>query len=70
MDKRTNVAELAVPGMQKMDPYVRVRIGHSMYATPTHTNGDLTPQWNKTIQATLPAGVDELFVEIFDEKTL
>ena len=69
-EAKLNKSYVLIPGMQKMDPYVRVRIGHSMYATPTHTNGDLTPQWNKTIQATLPAGVDEIFVEIFDEKTL
>lgn len=67
---KLNKSYVLIPGMQKMDPYVRIRIGHSMYATPTHINGDLTPQWNKTIQSTLPSGVNEIFVEIFDEKTI
>jgi len=58
-----------LPGMIKMDPYARVRVGHSMYATQTHVSGDLNPLWDRQILATLPFGTKEIFIEIFDEKT-
>ena len=57
-----------IPGINRMDPYCRIRVGHSMYQTHTHVNGDVNPVWDKTIMATLPAGISEIFVEIFDEK--
>ena len=58
-----------LPGMIKMDPYARVRVGHSMYSTQTHAGGDLNPIWDRQIVATLPVGIGEIFVELFDEKT-
>ncbi|PRD33897.1 UNVERIFIED_CONTAM: tollip-b [Trichonephila clavipes] len=35
--------------LTKMDPYVRVRIGHSVFETHTDIRGGRYPNWNKTI---------------------
>jgi len=56
-------------GMSRMDPYCRLRIGHSVYETPTAANGAREPKWNKTFHVYLLKGTKNIDVEIYDECT-
>lgn len=54
-------------GLTRMDPYVRIRVGHYIYETQTDPNGGKTPRWNRVFHTQLPSGVNKIYLEIFDE---
>ncbi|XP_054724500.1 toll-interacting protein B-like [Uloborus diversus] len=56
--------------LTKMDPYVRVRIGHSVYETHADVRGGKFPNWNKVITSYLPKGIKTIYIEVFDEHTI
>ncbi|KAL3078752.1 hypothetical protein niasHS_014534 [Heterodera schachtii] len=56
-----------LPGV-RMDPYVRLRIGNTLFETPTCVNGGKSPHWNRTVNAYLPDGVESIYLQIYDER--
>lgn len=54
-------------GLTRMDPYVRIRVGHFVYETQTDPNGGKNPHWNRVIHSQLPSGVNRISIEIYDE---
>uniref|UniRef100_A0A914URQ8 C2 domain-containing protein n=1 Tax=Plectus sambesii TaxID=2011161 RepID=A0A914URQ8_9BILA len=55
-------------GLVRMDPYCRMRVGNTVFETPTNVNGGKAPKWNRTVHSYLPQGVETMFVELFDER--
>ncbi|KAH7716814.1 CBN-TLI-1 protein [Aphelenchoides avenae] len=56
-------------GLLRMDLYARVRIGNTIFETPTAVSAGKAPAWNRTINAYLPEGVESIYIQIFDERS-
>lgn len=57
-------------GFMKMDPYCRVRVNHGVYETETANGGSKNPSWHKSISIPVHEPVDNIYIEIFDERSL
>lgn len=55
-------------GFVKMDPYCRVRVGSTIFETPTDAGGGKNPHWKRTVYCYFPHGIDSIYLEIFDER--
>lgn len=56
-------------GLARMDPYVRIRVGHFIYETQTDPNGSKNPRFNRVLHTQLPNGVKSIYIEIYDERS-
>ncbi|CAF0751298.1 unnamed protein product [Didymodactylos carnosus] len=56
-------------GLLKMDPYVRIRLGHIAYETPTAQSGGKNPQWKASYRINLFKGMDAVYLEVFDRRS-
>ncbi|CAL1298176.1 unnamed protein product [Larinioides sclopetarius] len=54
-------------GLTRMDPYVRLRVGNTIYETNTDYNGARNPRWNKNFNCFFIAQDKTIHIEIFDE---
>ncbi|GFQ67756.1 toll-interacting protein [Trichonephila clavata] len=54
-------------GLTRMDPYVRLRIGNTIYETNTDYNGARNPRWNKSFNCFFISQDKTIHLEIFDE---
>ncbi|XP_054720382.1 toll-interacting protein-like [Uloborus diversus] len=54
-------------GIARMDPYVRLRIGQTVYETNTDYNGARNPRWDKSFHCFYFANDTCIHIEIYDE---
>jgi toll-interacting protein len=54
-------------GLVRMDPYCRVRVGNTVFETPSNVSGGKAPKWNRIVHAYLPEGVESVYLQIYDE---
>jgi len=55
-------------GLVRMDPYCRVRVGNTVFETPSCTSGGKAPKWNRIVHSYLPDSVESFFLQIYDER--